>query len=607
MVEQPSGSLAMQQPEMKPIRDLKDEGLLFLVRVRGCQLGYVDEETGLPFAKPMEFWTTLIPFRDKVTKLKCECEQHTQLLGTGKTRKTAQWPEKLDRLIYDSLVEQIAMDTSADVMAIRSRSCPPQRRSSSVVPHRPGGKAVEQPDQPMEDSAAPQTESTVPPPTIDPCLPETEKERRGKWRDAPEDLKKELLQVHRAFNHPPNVTLARLIARGGGKSEAVRFALLLPCDACDANQKNHKHPRVTTIPGKYRLNSLVYLDTLFVHDMSGTVHQCLSIVDNGSCFHVVCYIRPGVGSPPAGTIKELFTLAWAAWAGLPQSVMMDRGKEFAGPVLDYFSQHGVQTDFAALESPWHIGRGERQGGVFKDAFHRVVYDQHVLGEQGVRDTIPIVSQSKNEMMRHAGYSPNMWVLGSAGPRLPGSLLDADEAARIEVQQAADDPESEMGRTLATRESARCAFVKLDNSSRYRKALLRRSVPQRGPYPLGCYVYFRRNAVRKDESRAPGMRWFGPARVIGHEGASEANMGTNYHDGRAEKAVSHGIWLRFQNTSILASPEQLRFASDDELLAFNILHGDTGQQQRSGPRSHIDVRSDVSLIPARPEADLPGAA
>eukprot|EP00969_Alexandrium_andersonii_P193381 8540731-Alexandrium_andersonii.AAC.1 len=48
----------------------------------------------------------------------------------------------------------------------------------------------------------------------------------------------------------------------------------------------------------------------------------------------------------------------------------------------------------------------------------------------------------------------MRVLGSAGPRLPVGLLDADEAARLEVLKAAEDPESEMGR-------ARQAFVKLD--------------------------------------------------------------------------------------------------------------------------------------------------
>eukprot|EP00969_Alexandrium_andersonii_P114896 5081412-Alexandrium_andersonii.AAC.1 len=37
----------------------------------------------------------------------------------------------------------------------------------------------------------------------------------------------------------------------------------------------------------------------------------------------------------------------------------------------------------------------------------------------------IRDRNKNEMARHSGYSPSMWVLGSAGPHLPGGLLDAD--------------------------------------------------------------------------------------------------------------------------------------------------------------------------------------
>ena len=81
------GSLAMKQPEMQPLRDLKDEGLLYLVRVWGCQLGYDDEEAGLPFAKPMEFWTTMKTFRDKVSKLKCMCKQNAQLLWDRKDEK----------------------------------------------------------------------------------------------------------------------------------------------------------------------------------------------------------------------------------------------------------------------------------------------------------------------------------------------------------------------------------------------------------------------------------------------------------------------------------------------------------------------------------------
>ena len=251
----------------------------------------------------------------------------TQTRGVGCRYK--EWPEKLDRLIYDSVLEQIERDTMPDVHTVGSRAA--KQRRTELVPDQLGGSAsavtsasAAAADADVREEG--EAQDATPPTPLDPNLPSEERDRRTKWRDAPEVLKQELLKVHRAFNHPPNVTLARLIARAGGTSEAVKYALVLPCDACDANQKKHKHPRVTTIPGKFRFNAVVFLDSIFVHDMAGAVHTCLSIVDNGSCFQVVVYLRPGYGTPPASSIKEAFTNAWSAWAGLPQGVMMDRGR-----------------------------------------------------------------------------------------------------------------------------------------------------------------------------------------------------------------------------------------------------------------------------------------
>ena len=59
----------MKQPEMQPNVDLKEKGQIFIVRCFGCQLGYCDADTGLPYKKPMEFWTTLSTFRHKVANI----------------------------------------------------------------------------------------------------------------------------------------------------------------------------------------------------------------------------------------------------------------------------------------------------------------------------------------------------------------------------------------------------------------------------------------------------------------------------------------------------------------------------------------------------------
>ena len=136
------------------------------------------------------------------------------------------------------------------------------------------------------------------------------------------------------------------------------------------------------------------------------------------------------------------------------------------------------------------------------------------GESDVRETAAIITQTKNSVSAHDGYSPAQWVLGSTRIRIPGSLLEEDENSRLETHEAALDPGSAMAINLQRREVAKLAYIEHDSDARVRRALLRKAVPQRGPYPVGAYVYFRRAQVRPGE--VPVHRWFGIARVIGHE-------------------------------------------------------------------------------------------
>ena len=71
-----------------------------------------------------------------------------------------------------------------------------------------------------------------------------------------------------------------------------------------------------------------------------------------------------------------------------------------------------------------------------------IYSQ-LTGPDDVMIASTILTQTKNELYRQGGYSPSQWVLGSRGPRIPGSLLQPDEAQRLEVHEAAADPQSAM--------------------------------------------------------------------------------------------------------------------------------------------------------------------
>ncbi len=143
--------------------------------------------------------------------------------------------------------------------------------------------------------------------------------------------------------------------------------------------------------------------------------------------------------------------------------------------------------------------------------------------------------------------------------------------------------------LARRESSRIAFIRMDNDSRYRKALLRRSKPSKGVYPLGAYVYFRREQVRKSrDSPDPIHRWFGPARVIGYEGV------------RGEGSGATIVYLRYQGSSVLAAPEQLRYAAEEELIVWDNLAPDLrDKDQHPGPHFVHDVRAPYQERRRRP--------
>ena len=125
------------------------------------------------------------------------------------------------------------------------------------------------------------------------------------------------------------------------------------------------------------------------------------------------------------------------------------------------------------------------------------------------------NREKNAMMRRGVFAPVQWVLGR-DVRIPGSLIDPLEASRLETREAILTPGSAIAKQSALREAARKAYIEVDSCDRMRRALLTRSRPMRGPWPLGSLVYFfRKQRPVKGQHPAVGC-WHGVCRVIGHD-------------------------------------------------------------------------------------------
>ena len=345
------------------------------------------------------------------------------------------------------------------------------------------------------------------------------------------------------------------------------------------------------------------LDVFYAKDISGTNYAFLNIVCDATGFQVVTCLGEAQGPPATRAVLRHFLASWSSWAGLPESLQVDRGKEYLALFSDYLKQFGVEQEVMPLEAPWKNGRVERAGGLWKEIFAKTVLEMEVNGLDDVQTAAAVVTQVRNSRPRTSGYSPVQWVLGIPELRVPGSLLADPERERLEVMESAEDPSSAMSRSLGLREAAKVATIRMDSDSRVRRALLRKSTPTRGPYPVGSYVYFYRAQVQPGTSRT--YRWHGPARVIGVEVRNQRRQ--QDPEPPTDGGQPHTYWLRYGATVVLVTGEQLRFASEDELLAAHMVPQEALEPPYArGARNYVDMRPapGAAPLPLEQEGERP---
>ena len=154
---------------------------------------------------------------------------------------------------------------------------------------------------------------------------------------------------------------------------------------------------------------------------------------------------------------------------------------------DHMKSFGVEQEVMPLEAPWKGGRCERAGGLWKDLWKKVVAESNISGIDDVTLAMCIVTQTS----------------GVPELKLPGSLL-AEEPPNLEVMEHAEDPRSQMAKTLNVREAARIAQVRMDTDSRVRRALLRQSTPTRGPFPIGSCTSIRHSSNLELQDSTDGL-------------------------------------------------------------------------------------------------------
>ena len=300
------------------------------------------------------------------------------------------------------------------------------------------------------------------------------------------------------------------------------------------------------------------------------------------------------GPPASRAVLRHFLTAWSNWAGLPGSLQVDRGKEFIAQFADYLKTFGVEQEVMPLEAPWKNGRVEKAGGLWKDLFERVVHETQIDGLQDVIIATAIVTQTRNSFPRTSGYSPNQWVLGKSEIRLPGSILVDEEAERLEVLEATENP----GFSVYERGS-QGGPSPIGHRRSCSTSAPETKYADSWPIPSGklCLLLSGTSAARCSDNIS--LAWTGESH---RRGASESPSPRRWRS-PTEGGQPHSYWLRYGATVVLVAGEQLRFASEDELLAARSIPQEILMPPYSrGARGFADLRAQP-LLPAQQAREL----
>ena len=104
------------------------------------------------------------------------------------------------------------------------------------------------------------------------------------------------------------------------------------------------------------------------------------------------------------------------------------------------------------------------------------------------------------------------------------------------------------------------------------------------------------APRHQQSKNQMYQWFGIARVVGREKMSIEKLEDRDLQPTEHTPHFHAYWLRYKNGTILAAPEQMRYASEDEILAAMELPDSLRSLDTKIPeRDYLDIRSECPVI------------
>jgi transposase InsO family protein len=191
--------------------------------------------------------------------------------------------------------------------------------------------------------------------------------------------------------------------------------------------------------------------------------------------------------------------------GVSNSIITDNGTQFTGKkFLDFYEDHHVRVDWAAVAHPMTNGQVERANGMILQGLKPRIYnDLNKFGKRWMKELPSVVWSLRTTPSRATGFSPFFLVYGAK------AILPTDLEYGSPRTKAYDDRSNQTSREDSLDQLEEARDVALLHSARYQQSLRRyhaRGVRPRG-FQVGDLVLRLRQDARGRHKLTPP--WEGP--------------------------------------------------------------------------------------------------
>ena len=125
----------------------------------------------------------------------------------------------------------------------------------------------------------------------------------------PRAVRAAIRRLHQMVNHKPKAVMIQIMKGANVNKEVINGVKFFRCETCAGLQSPSSVAPVKA-PSPYMFNHNVIIDIFYIQDMAGMTFGCLSVVYDGTTFHVICMICQGHGNPLSSKCLAKFESHW---------------------------------------------------------------------------------------------------------------------------------------------------------------------------------------------------------------------------------------------------------------------------------------------------------